>query len=206
MVKGCGFEARRYVAVAAVTVGWHMGVGFTGGHVAIVTGHTVTDDTQVIEPGACKACGRMADGAVLGGWNMRGVGLGSFAGRRIAVVAGRTIVDDAGVIEHRRRKGAAGHMTGAAILAGYDVVGFGIFAGCIGAVVAGNAAVVQNDRAGVIDKRGGETYRVMAHGTVAAGILMNRAGGLPQRTERNMARTAIVARRTIIGDAGMVKY
>ena len=45
----------------------------------------------------------------------------------------------------------------------------------------------------------------MAHRAVAARILMDRCGSLAQRTERNAACVAIVARRAIIDDADVIK-
>jgi hypothetical protein len=65
------------------------------------------------------------------------------------------------MVEYRRRKGAAGYVTGTAVLIGYNVVRLGILAGCIDTIVAGNAALANNARAGVIDKRSREICRVM---------------------------------------------
>lgn len=80
--------------------------------------------------------------AILGGRNVGGVDLGGLPCRYRAVVARRAIANDTGMVEYRRRKRSAGHVTGAAILASGDVIGLGIFARCIDAIVAGVAPAV----------------------------------------------------------------
>lgn len=156
MVKGCGFKTRCYVAGAAVRIGRHVLVGFAGGDITVVTCDAIVDDTQVIKPRARKTGGRMAGRTILGGWNVRGIGLGFFADGRLAVVARCAVIDDTGVVEYRRRERTTRHMAGTAVLSGHNVVRLGVLAGCIDTVVAGHAAGAQNSRAGVIHKRVGE--------------------------------------------------
>jgi hypothetical protein len=147
----------------------------------------------------------MAHRAILGGWNVSGIGLGIFAGRYNAIVARRAVINDTGMIEHRRRKGT-GNVTGTAVLDRCNMVGLGILAGCIDAVVAGIAPVAYNVRAGVVDKRIGKISRVMAYGAVPVCVLMNLRNGHPSGAEPNMIRTAVMARHTITGDTDMAKY
>jgi hypothetical protein len=108
------------------------------------------------------------------------------------------------MIEHRRRKGAW-NVTDTAILICYNVVRLGILAGCIRAIVAGIAPITQNIRAGVVDKRIGETGRVMAYGAIRVRVLMNWRNGHPPGTEPNIIGAAIMARRAITGDTDMAK-
>lgn len=113
------------------------------------------------------------------------------------------VIHDTGVIEHGRRKRAAGHVTGAAILGRRNVVGLGILAGCIDAIVAGITSITHDVRARVIHKCIGKTRRVVAHGTIAGSVLMDGRSGRPGGTQRNVI--AIVTRGTIVGDTHMAE-
>ena len=62
MIKGRRYKARGLVAVAAITVGWHMvrWRHFSSGGYTIVARRTVINDALVIEPGISKGRGNMA--------------------------------------------------------------------------------------------------------------------------------------------------
>jgi hypothetical protein len=87
MIKRRRFKARGYVTVAAVSVGRYMVIVLACGRIAIVTGRAIIHTALVIEFGTRKGCGRMAHRAILGGWNMRAIGLGIFTNRRTTIVA-----------------------------------------------------------------------------------------------------------------------
>lgn len=188
------------MAVDAVTVGWHMVVGFSRGGITIVTGRTVINDTLVIKSGTSKDRGGMANRAIARGWNVGGVGFGILAGRRNAIVTGCTVIDNTGMIEHRRRKATAGYVTYSAILVCGNVVDLRSLAGCIGAIVAGIAPVTHNVRVAVVDKRGGKNSCVMAYGAVSGCVLMNWRIRLSYRPGCNIIHTSIMAGGTITGD------
>jgi hypothetical protein len=108
------------------------------------------------------------------------------------------------MIEHRGREGTW-NVTDTAILICYNVVRLGVFAGRIGAIVAGIASVTHNIRASVIDKRIGKICRVMAYGAIRVRVLMNWRNGHPPGTKSNIIGAAIMARRAITGDTDMAK-
>ena len=64
VIKGGGDKARGDMALAAIIVGRHMGIGCSDGGIAIVTRGTVVRDACVIKPGAGKGHGVMTYSAV----------------------------------------------------------------------------------------------------------------------------------------------
>jgi hypothetical protein len=205
MIKRGRYKTSGYVTIDAVTVSRHMVIVLSSGG-CTVTGSAIIHDVPVIERGSREDRGGMAHRAILVRWYVRGVDPGFFADRSITVMTRGAVIHDAGVVEHRRRKRAAGHVTDSAILRCYHMVRLGGLAGCIGAVVAGLATVTNNARTVMIDKRVGEIGRVVAYGTVPAGVLMNRRISHPQGTEQNKIGAAVMARRTIISDIDMAEY
>ena len=89
MIKGRRNKPRGLVAVAAVTVGWHMvrWRNFSSGGCTIVARGTIINNALVVKPGISKERRNMAYRAILGGWNVSGVGFGIFAGRGNTIVA-----------------------------------------------------------------------------------------------------------------------
>lgn len=142
MVEGRWPEPRRLVAVDAVAIGRHVPAGLSCRGIPVVAGPTVTRYALVIEMGLGKRRRRVTSRAIFAGRNVGRIDPGILAGRIDAVVAGRTVVDDSRMVEHCGCKGAAGNVTGAAILTGNDVrrIDLGIFAGRIEPVVAGVAS------------------------------------------------------------------
>lgn len=135
------------------------------------------------------------------GW----IDFGVFAGRVDTVVAGSAVVDDTGVIEDRWCKGAAGDMTHTTILLGDHVIRFCVFAGGVDTVVAGVATGSGYLRARVVHERICEVCRVVADGTVAAGVLVNGTVRFAARAEGYEGGAAVVAGRAVPGDANVVK-
>lgn len=124
-------------------------VGFAGCRIPIVTGGAVVHDTLVIKPSTGKGRRVVAHRTILVGLYVRGM----FAGRIGTVVARGAVVGNTGVIEHGGGKGAARCVADTTILGGRHVVGFGIFASCLDAVVARIAPSGQHLSAGVVDER-----------------------------------------------------
>ena len=193
MIKHGGQEARRLVAVNAVTAGWHMVAGFSCGGVTVVTRNTVADDALVIKSRTGKGRRRMTHRTIFGRWNMVDI----HAGRVGTIVARPTVVHDSGVIKNRRRKCTAGNVTDTAVLARCNVIGLGILAGRINTVVAGIAPAVDDFRARVIDERAWKAGRVVAYGAVPGRVLMYRRIGRTRGAERYKYGTAIMARGAV---------
>jgi hypothetical protein len=114
MIKCRGFKTRGLVTVDTITVGRYMVIVFSGGGIAIVTGHTVTYDVLVIKMSAGKHRSVMAQRAILDGWGLMNC-VTRRPGRRSTIVAGPTFINDIGMIEHRRGEGTAGYVTDTAI-------------------------------------------------------------------------------------------
>ena len=72
MIKGRRYKTRSLVAVAAITVGWHMvrWRNFSSSGCTIVAQRAVINDALMIESGTGKGCSDMAHGTVLRRGNM----------------------------------------------------------------------------------------------------------------------------------------
>lgn len=108
------------------------------------------------------------------------------------------------MIKYCRREGTTGYVTNATVLGCWNVIGLGILSGCIDAVVAGIASIAQYLRTIVIDKRVRKIVCVMAHGTIAGRVLMNRRGRCPSGAKPD--KTAVMTRRAIARDTGMAEH
>ena len=207
VIEGGRKKSGGLVAIRAVPVGRYVirRRDFSPRRNTVMAHRAIADDALVIVFCTGKRRGVMTLGTVLARRHGN-MGQGQ-TGRRRAIVAGGTVVNNAGVVEHRGHKGAAGHVTDAAILAGDYVRGIGlcILAGRTDPVVAGVTPFTHHLGAGVIHKRVEEIRRVMAHRTVAGGVQMNGRTGLSSGSERDIPRTSIVAGGTVIGDAHMQK-
>ena len=64
VIKGGGDKARGDMALAAIIVGRHMGVGFADSSIAVVARGAVVYDARVIKPGAGKGHGVMTHSTV----------------------------------------------------------------------------------------------------------------------------------------------
>jgi hypothetical protein len=174
MTKSSWYKARGLVAVTAITVGWHM-VWWrrfaTGGH-AIMARCTVIHDARVVRFGTDKGYGVMAHRAIFAICGKMGR---CQASRSYTIVARRAIIGNTCMIKHRWHKGATGYMADIAIFTGCHMrwTGLGIFACCIGTIVAGITPFTHDVGAIMVDKCTEESSRVMAYGTITVGVEMN---------------------------------
>lgn len=151
----------------------------------------------MVEPGIDKCGSDVAKRTVLRG---RQVGC-MLAGRVGAVVTGLAVVRDAGVVEHRRHKGATGHVADAAILGRRHVIRLCVLTRGIDAVMTGVTPGCQNLGTRMVDKCIGETGRVVAHGAITTGVLMDRCiGCLPGADQSNVRKLPVMAGDTVSGD------
>ena len=130
-----------------------------------------------------------------------------FAGRRNTVVARGAVADDSLVIENSREETASRDMADTAVIRRWHVrrIGLGILAGCIGAVMTGVAAKRHDLGTAVIYKCVEEARRVVTGRAVTAGIVVNRGIRFPPGASGCIRCTAIMARDTVSGDAGMTE-
>lgn len=205
VVKRRRYKARGHVTGIAIVTGRHM-VGwrcFALGRRAVMAGCTVVHDAAVIKPGTDERRGDMAQGAIL---RRRQVAR-RLAGRGYTVMAGCAIVDNAGMIEHRGHEGAAGNMTDTTILASRHMIRLRVLAGGIDSIVAGVTPGSKNLGTVMVDKRIGKIGRVMTHGTVTAGVLVNwRIRRWPGAVQANIHKIAVMTGGAVAGDTGVRKY
>ena len=152
----------------------------------------------MIEPGIRKVRGDMECRTVL----CRRQVVDMLACRRYAIMARHTVVCDTGVIENRGHEGTAGHVADVAILRGRHMrrIDLGVLTGCINAIMAGVTPGSPHLWAVMVDKRIGKIARVMAHGTITAGVLMNRSiRRCPGTVQANVDKIAVVAGFTAAG-------
>ena len=208
MIKGRGYKARGLVAVAAIAIGWHMvrWRDFSSGGCTIVARRTVINDALVIEPGISKGRGNMAHRAIIGGRNMGGVDLGSFAGCRNSIVARGAVINNACMIKHRGGK-SAGHVTDTAILVCCNVgrIDLGILAYRYNPIMTGVAAFTRNFGTGMIHKSACEISRVMARPAILCCALMNWRSRRPSGPNGDIIHIAIMTRGTIAADTRVRK-
>lgn len=171
-----------------------------------MAGRAVVDDALVIEMRIRECRWRMADRAVLVGWDVRWIDPGILPRRIHTVMAGRAIVRDAGVIEHGRRERTTRKMADATILGGHHMVGSGVLSGGVHTVVAGIAPAPDHVGTCVINKGIGEAGRVVANGAITVGIVMNGTRRHASRTKHREGRTAIVAGRAPVRDTDMIEH
>jgi len=148
----------------------------------------------------------MACRAILGGWDVSGIGLGILAGCRNTVVAGGTVIYNAGMIKHRGGK-SAGHVTDTAILVCCNVgrIGLGSLAYRYNTIMTGVAAFARNFGTGMIYKSACEISGVMARPAILHSALMNWCSRCPPCSSRNIIHIAIMTRGTITGDTRVRK-
>ena len=152
----------------------------------------------MIEPGIRKVGSDMACRTIL---CRRQVVL-CLAGCGCTIVARLTVVCDTGVIEHGGHEGSAGHVADVAILRGRYMrrIDLGVLTGSIDTVVAGVTPGSPYLWTVMVDKRIGKIARVMAYGTITAGVLMNRRiRRCPGTVQANIHKTAVVAGFTVAG-------
>ncbi len=203
MTKACRDKACGNVTNIAILIGRHMvrWRRLASGRGAVVARRTTIDNTRVIEMGAGEGGRNVAQGAILGGWQM----ICGLTGCLCPIVARGAVVDDTAVTKHRRRE-AARDMANSTILVGRDVAR--VFADrTTGTTVMAAVATLADDfRPGMIDIGSGKAHGVMACSTILIGAAMNRRIRCTQRTDSNMTRIAIVTGGTVAGDAGVRKY
>jgi len=118
MIEGCRAEVIGVMADAAILIGVHMAIVFSGGEIAIMTGLAVILDTLVIKGCGFKTRSLVAIDAITVSRHMVVV----FSGGGAAIVTGRTVTLDSLVIKMSTGKGR-GVMAHRAILGGRNVVG-----------------------------------------------------------------------------------
>ena len=172
VIEGAGEEAGGHMTVAAVGIGRHMVVALACCGAAVVTGRAVARDARMVEVRTGKRGRRVAGRTVLGDRNMGWVDLRGGAGGIGTVVAGRAVAGDTGVVEHGRGEGATRYVADSTVLAGHHVIGYGVLAGCGGAVVARIATPSDDIRTAVVDKGICEIGGVVAHRTITGRVLV----------------------------------
>ena len=146
----------------------------------------------------------MAHRAILAGRNVCRVGLGIFAGRRNAIVAGGTVINNAGMIKHRGSKRAR-HVTGTAILVGYNMASMLTNRTTRTTVMAGITPFTYNFGTGMIHKSISEISGVMAYPAILGCVSMNCRICFPSGSSRNMIHIAIMTRGAIIADIRVIE-
>lgn len=123
-------------------------------------------------------------------------------------MTGRTVVDDALVIEYGREEIATRDVTDAAVLRRRYVwrARPRIHADRIDAIVAGITTHRHHLRTVMIHESLEEVRRVMTGETVTACIVMDRRIRFTQGADRNISRTAVMARDAVIGNTGVTEY
>ena len=192
-----GRMAEMAVLVGRFNMGWD-GVNLASCRVAIMTVGATVGDAGMVEGRRKKSSRVVADTAILAGVDVTAV-----LGRgETGVVARRTVIDDANMVEGRRLE-SGGDMANAAVVIGRHVE-IGLTSGAKTVVAA--CAIV--DYPLVIEAGIGEFRRHVAHRAILLNSVDDR--------DRNVGRIllgigtgcddAIVAARTIVGNAGVIEH
>ena len=158
----------------------------------------------MIKPGIGKDRRNMAHRTILGGWNVRRVGLGIFAGRRNTIVARGTVINDTRMIKHRGAK-RAGYVTDTAILVRYNVACIFSNRTTRTTVMTGVTPFTYNFGTAMINKSVSEISGIMARPAILGCVAMKCCIRCPSGSSRNMICIAIMTRGTIIVDTRVIE-
>ena len=96
-------------------------------------------------------------------------------------------------------------MADTTVFHGDHMIGFRVLTRSVSAVVTGIAAATEHIRSRMINEGVGEAAGVVAHGAVAAGVLVNRRCSGTSGAQGNMPGAAVMTRSAISRDAGVIE-